>query len=134
MQKVHVENTLQENKKKLGKIVSHEKMDILNIQLPAGETVPAHDAKETVAAWEYALNSKNEPVAIVLTRQDLPYLAKTGTEAKKGAYVVRNGEVRFNVDGEDHILTNEDVLIMEPLEKHSLEAITNADIIVMKIK
>ena len=50
------------------------------------------DAKETVAAWEYALNSKTEPVAIVLTRQDLPYLAKTGTEAKKGAYVVAGVE------------------------------------------
>ena len=46
------------------------------------------DAKETVAAWEYALNSKTEPVAIVLSRQDLPYLAKTGAEAKKGGYVV----------------------------------------------
>ena len=50
------------------------------------------DAKETVAAWEYALNSKTEPVAIVLTRQDLPYLAKTGAEAKKGAYVVAGVE------------------------------------------
>ena len=46
------------------------------------------DAKETVAAWEYALNSKSEPVAIVLTRQDLPYLEGTGKEAQKGAYVV----------------------------------------------
>ena len=50
------------------------------------------DAKETVAAWEYALNSKTEPVAIVLTRQELPYLAKTGAEAKKGAYVVAGVE------------------------------------------
>ena len=46
------------------------------------------DAKETVAAWEYALNSKTEPVAIVLSRQDLPFLEKSGEEAKKGAYVV----------------------------------------------
>ena len=46
------------------------------------------DAKETVAAWEYALNSKTEPVAIVLSRQDLPFLEKSGGEAKKGAYVV----------------------------------------------
>jgi transketolase len=46
------------------------------------------DAKETVAAWEYALNSQTEPVAIVLSRQDLPYLEASGTEAKKGAYVV----------------------------------------------
>lgn len=50
------------------------------------------DAKETVAAWEYALNSKTEPVAIVLSRQDLPYLAKTGADAKKGAYVVAGVE------------------------------------------
>ncbi len=50
------------------------------------------DAKETVAAWEYALNSKIEPVAIVLSRQDLPYLEKTGADAKKGAYVVAGVE------------------------------------------
>ncbi len=50
------------------------------------------DAKETVAAWEYALNSKTEPVAIVLSRQDLPFLEKTGAEAKKGAYVVAGCE------------------------------------------
>lgn len=46
------------------------------------------DAKETVAAWEYALNSKSEPVAIVLSRQDLPFLERSGEEAKKGGYVV----------------------------------------------
>ncbi len=50
------------------------------------------DAKETVAAWEYALNSKTEPVAIVLSRQDLPYLENTGADAKKGAYVVAGVE------------------------------------------
>lgn len=46
------------------------------------------DGKETVAAWEYAINSKNEPVAIILSRQDLPYLENTSADAKKGAYVV----------------------------------------------
>ncbi len=50
------------------------------------------DAKETIAAWEYALNSKTEPVAIVLSRQDLPFLEKSGKEAKKGAYVVAGVE------------------------------------------
>lgn len=50
------------------------------------------DAKETIAAWEYALSSESEPVAIVLSRQNLPYLAKTGEAAKKGAYVVGNTE------------------------------------------
>ena len=46
------------------------------------------DSKETVAAWEFALNSKTQPVAIVLTRQNLPFLEKSGAEAKKGAYLV----------------------------------------------
>ncbi|MGL4363333.1 MAG: transketolase [Cellulosilyticaceae bacterium] len=44
------------------------------------------DGKETVAAWEYALNSKTEPVAIILSRQNLPYLEHTGEEAENGAY------------------------------------------------
>lgn len=50
------------------------------------------DSKETVAAWEYALNSKTEPVAIVLSRQNLPFLEKSGAEAKKGAYLVAGVE------------------------------------------
>ena len=50
------------------------------------------DAKETIAAWEYALNSKTEPVAIVLSRQNLPFLEKSGEEAKKGAYLVAGVE------------------------------------------
>lgn len=46
------------------------------------------DAKETIAAWEYALNSKDEPVSIVLSRQNLPYLAHTGAKAHYGAYSI----------------------------------------------
>ena len=46
------------------------------------------DGKETVAAWEYALNSTEEPVSIVLTRQNLPYLAGTGEDAQNGAYII----------------------------------------------
>jgi transketolase len=49
------------------------------------------DGKETVAAWQYALNSSNEPVAIVLSRQNLPYLEKTGVGVERGAYVI--GEI-----------------------------------------
>lgn len=60
--------------------------------MPNMVTFRPADGKETVAAWEYALNSKNEPVSIVLTRQNLPYLAHTGADAKKGAYVI--GEIK----------------------------------------
>nr|WP_307989149.1 transketolase [uncultured Niameybacter sp.] len=56
--------------------------------MPNMTTFRPADAKETIAAWEYALNAKNEPVSIVLSRQNLPYLAHTGANAKKGAYVI----------------------------------------------
>ncbi|MEH7072524.1 transketolase [Neobacillus drentensis] len=56
------------------------------------------DAKETVAAWRLAIESRDTPTALVLTRQDLPTLAlpqQTVYEGvKKGAYIVSkaNGE------------------------------------------
>ncbi|MFD2114463.1 transketolase [Paenibacillus yanchengensis] len=50
------------------------------------------DANETSAAWAYALENKENPVALVLTRQNLPILPGTAQEAreqvKKGAYVI----------------------------------------------
>lgn len=47
------------------------------------------DARETAAGWYKALNSKNTPVGLVLSRQGLPLLEGTGKEALKGGYVVR---------------------------------------------
>lgn len=50
------------------------------------------DANETSAAWAFALENNNKPVALVLTRQNLPILAASVDNAregvKKGAYVV----------------------------------------------
>lgn len=60
--------------------------------IPGLKVVRPADANETVAAWEYALKSKEHPVALILSRQNLPVL--TGTVGKKqeiiehGAYVV----------------------------------------------
>ena len=48
------------------------------------------DAAETAAAWYYALNSKSAPVAMVLSRQNLPQLAEDGREALKGAYILKD--------------------------------------------
>ena len=48
------------------------------------------DAAETAAAWYYALNSKTAPVAMVLSRQNLPQLAPDGREALKGAYILQD--------------------------------------------
>jgi len=50
------------------------------------------DANETSAAWAFAIENQSKPVALVLTRQNLPILEGTNTAAregiKKGAYVV----------------------------------------------
>jgi transketolase len=50
------------------------------------------DGNETSAAWAYALENKSNPVALVLTRQNLPILAGAVNNAregiKRGAYVV----------------------------------------------
>ena len=47
------------------------------------------DANEVVQAWEVALNRHDGPVALVLTRQDVPTLPKGHLE--RGGYVVREG-------------------------------------------
>jgi transketolase len=48
------------------------------------------DARETIAAWTFALRQDDGPTALVLTRQSVPVLESEGVEpgAMKGAYVV----------------------------------------------
>ncbi|MFD0620621.1 transketolase [Paenibacillus sp. GCM10027629] len=50
------------------------------------------DGNETSAAWAYAIENRKNPVALVLTRQNLPILETTADLSregiKKGAYVV----------------------------------------------
>lgn len=50
------------------------------------------DANETSAAWAYSLQNRRNPVALVLTRQNLPVLDNTAEMARegvtRGAYVV----------------------------------------------
>ncbi len=46
------------------------------------------DTKETSAGWYAAMSRKNSPIALVLTRQNLPQLEMTGVNALKGAYVI----------------------------------------------
>ncbi len=47
------------------------------------------DANEAVQAWEVALNRTDGPVALILTRQDVPTLPKG--DLPRGGYVVREG-------------------------------------------
>jgi transketolase len=73
---------------------THEPIEQLaSLRAMPGLTVlrPA-DAIETNEAWRYAVSRTDEPVALVLTRQNLPVLAETAEKAAegvpKGAYVL----------------------------------------------
>lgn len=60
--------------------------------IPQLTTLRPADANETSAAWAYALSQADQPVALVLTRQNLPILEGTAEQARegitKGAYVI----------------------------------------------
>lgn len=47
--------------------------------------------------------------------------------------VVRKGKVLFTVDGIEQLVTTGHILHMNPLEKHALKAVEDADVIVIKI-
>jgi len=79
-------------------------------QLPALRIIPGvtvlrpADANETMEAWRYAIENKEGPVALVLTRQNLPILEKTGELARanlrRGGYVVsdaKNGKPQAQI-------------------------------------
>lgn len=77
---------------------THEPIEQLaSLRIIPGVTVirPA-DANETSAAWAYAMENKENPVALVLTRQNLPILAGTvdgvRENIKRGGYVVSNSK------------------------------------------
>ena len=52
------------------------------------------DATETIEAWELALNRTTGPTVLVLSRQGLPVLDRTGSEGLvgRGGYVLREGD------------------------------------------
>jgi transketolase len=56
------------------------------------------DTAETIAAWAVALGQRERPSALLLSRQNLPYLPKAGLdEISRGAYVLAEpGEVGLN--------------------------------------
>ena len=62
--------------------------------IPNLKVVRPCDANETAEAWKAALKSNDGPVALVLTRQNLPVLDRTvagpADGLQKGAYVVRD--------------------------------------------
>ncbi|MBT2654473.1 transketolase [Bacillus sp. ISL-18] len=64
--------------------------------MPGLSIIRPADGNETAAAWKLAVESTDKPTALILTRQDLPTLKGTDTNAyegvSKGAYVVSPAE------------------------------------------
>jgi len=60
--------------------------------IPNVEVFRPADSKETAAAWYSAINRKDGPTAIVLSRQKLPLYDESGEDALRGAYVIRKSE------------------------------------------
>lgn len=64
--------------------------------IPGLSLIRPADANETQAAWRLAVESKDHPTILVLTRQNLPTLEDTKEKAyegvKKGAYIVSDSE------------------------------------------
>lgn len=64
--------------------------------IPNLSVIRPADGNEVQAAWRLAVESKDQPTVLVLTRQNLPTLESTKEQAyegvKRGAYVVSKGE------------------------------------------
>lgn len=58
--------------------------------MPNMVTYRPADARETAIGWYEALNRKDGPTSLILTRQGLPILEGTGREALKGGYVLKD--------------------------------------------
>lgn len=88
---------LEEKEKHISRLLSLENVNVANIQLRTGETIPKH-------------NSKREVIIIV-----------------------RRGSVIFDVEGEEVVVTQNNILHMNPLEGHSLLAKEDTDLIVIQV-
>ncbi len=60
------------------------------------------DANETAAAWHWALEHRDAPVALSLTRQKLPILAETAERAAEG--LAKGGYVLADCDGDPQVI------------------------------
>lgn len=64
--------------------------------IPGLTTIRPADANETAGAWKVAVEKKNGPVALLLTRQGLPVLDPAKYDAlngvAKGAYIVKDSQ------------------------------------------
>ncbi|MBB6673503.1 transketolase [Cohnella nanjingensis] len=68
--------------------------------IPGLTVIRPSDANETASAWAYALSQKEGPVALILSRQNLPVYEETRANRKqvaKGAYVLTETDAQPDV-------------------------------------
>ncbi|MFM1524053.1 MULTISPECIES: transketolase [Helcococcus] len=70
---------------------THQAVDQLPMlrSIPNCITIRPADNRETAAAWEYVLKSKDRPINLILTRQTVPSIENTGINLFNGAYVLK---------------------------------------------
>ncbi|MBF0101753.1 MAG: transketolase [Desulfobacterales bacterium] len=93
--------------------------------IPGLITLRPADAEETADAWRYAIKSAKQPVAIILSRQDLPILdrSKAIGAFSAGAYIIHEPEKMPNMimiatGSEVHLALN----AAETLAKNNIHA------------
>lgn len=92
---------------------------------------------------KYQLNDKAKHLAKVATVDNATFTniqLQAGEEiaehdSKNEAFIiVRKGKIQFTVEGEPLIVTPESLLHMAPLEKHSLRALEDTDLVLIQVK
>jgi transketolase len=66
-----------------------EQLAILRAE-PHTITIRPADSSETLEAWKVAVEHKDCPIVLVLSRQKLPYLGNRNADVKRGAYVLQD--------------------------------------------
>ena len=78
------------------KLQNHSRRNSLLVLRPA-------DAQETIAVWKMAMENRNTPTALILSRQNIRQLSASGKreeeafQAERGAYIVEKAEGKADV-------------------------------------
>lgn len=90
----------------------------------------------------YRLEEKPKHIAKLMSLENVSIVniqLKTGEtiaehdSKREVIIIVRRGAVVFDVEGTENLVTQDNVLHMSPLEKHSLRATEDTDLIVLQI-
>nr|MBA2546595.1 transketolase [Solirubrobacterales bacterium] len=90
--------------------------------VPGLDVIRPADANETAEAWRVAMDRSHQPVALVLTRQDVPVIDRTkyasAEGARRGGYVIADVELDDGAGDPDAILIATGSEVSLALEAH----------------